>query len=61
MLKIMSKERRVKFAVVPIPLAGDNGAMIAWQGILEHKSGYKMKDKAINQNWRTDDVDVNWI
>jgi len=61
MLKIMSKERGVKFAVVPMALAGDNGAMIAWQGILEQKANYKMKDTAINQHWRTDDVDVNWI
>ena len=61
MLKIMSKERGVKFAVVPMALAGDNGAMIAWQGILEQKANYKMKDTAINQHWRTDDVDVTWL
>ena len=60
-LKIMSKERGVKFAVVPMSLAGDNGAMIAWQGILEHRAGYKMDDSRVEQNWRTDDVDVNWI
>ena len=32
----MAKERGVKFATVPIDLAGDNGAMIAWQGILQY-------------------------
>jgi N6-L-threonylcarbamoyladenine synthase len=63
MLKIMSKERGVKFAVVPRPLAGDNGAMIAWQGILEYKAGRKqtIKQTKINQHWRTDDVDVDWL
>jgi N6-L-threonylcarbamoyladenine synthase len=63
MLKIMSKERGVKFAVVPRALAGDNGAMIAWQGILEHKAGRKqtIKQTKIDQHWRTDDVDVTWI
>jgi glycoprotease/Kae1 family metallohydrolase len=63
MLKIMSKERGVKFAVVPRALAGDNGAMIAWQGMLEHKAGRKQttKQTKINQHWRTDDVDVDWI
>jgi len=63
MLKIMSKERGVKFAVVPRPLAGDNGAMIAWQGILEYNAGKKqsIKDTKINQYWRTDDVDVTWL
>ena len=63
MLSIMAKERRVKFAVVSKDLAGDNGAMIAWQGILEHKAGrrQKLKDTAINQRWRTDEVDVIWL
>jgi N6-L-threonylcarbamoyladenine synthase len=62
MLKIMSKERGVKFAVVPRDLAGDNGAMIAYQGILEYKAGrrQKIKNTEINQHWRTDDVDVTW-
>jgi N6-L-threonylcarbamoyladenine synthase len=63
MLKIMSKERDVKFAVVPRALAGDNGAMIAWQGILEHRAGKRQSNKKtkIKQNWRTDDVDVTWL
>lgn len=69
MLKIMSKERGVRFAVVPFPLAGDNGAMIAWQGIVEHKAAGGAKRgrstgaqaRQINQHWRTDDVDVVWI
>jgi N6-L-threonylcarbamoyladenine synthase len=63
MLKIMSKERGVKFAVVPLALAGDNGAMIAWQGLLEYVAGKKQINKAteINQHWRTDEVDVIWL
>ncbi len=62
MLKTMSKERGVKFAVVPQELAGDNGAMIAWQGILEYKAGKKqnIRETAIKQNWRTDDIDITW-
>ncbi len=63
MLRIMCKERKVKFDVVPMKLAGDNGAMIAWQGILEFKArgGDELKDTEIKQGWRTDDVDVDWI
>lgn len=63
MLKIMSKDRRVEFAVVPNDLSCDNGAMIAWQGILEYKAGKKqiIKETAIKQGWRTDDIDVKWI
>jgi len=60
MLSVMAKERGVKFAVVPKELAGDNAAMIAWLGILEHKSSVKQKETAVNQDWRTDQVDVIW-
>lgn len=62
MLEVMAKERNVKFAVVPRDLSGDQGAMIAWLGILEHKAGVKqtIKETAVNQNWRTDQVDIAW-
>jgi N6-L-threonylcarbamoyladenine synthase len=62
MLSVMAKERGVKFAVVPKDLAGDNAVMIAWLGILEHKSGRKpiISDTIINQDWRTDQVEVKW-
>jgi len=62
MLQLMCKERGVKFAVVPKSLAGDNGAMIAWTGILEHKAGIKQNilDTKVNQDWRTDQVEVLW-
>jgi len=48
--------------VPPRDLCIDNGAMIAWTGILMHKSGLKMvlEDTAINQKFRTDEVDVTW-
>ena len=52
------------FAVVPISLAGDQGAMIAWAGLVEYKAtkkGIEIKDSKINQNWRTDQVDITWI
>lgn len=61
MLAIMAKDRGVAFSVVPFPLACDNGAMIAWQGILEYKArGADANTKPL-QNWRTDDVNVTWI
>ena len=63
MLKTMCKERGVKFAVCPMDLAGDNGAMIAWQGLIEHRAGrkQKVKETEVNSKWRTDQVDVCWI
>ncbi len=61
MLEIMCKERGAKFFVVPKEYSGDNGAMIAWNGLVAYKAGYETKDSKINQKWRTDEVDVNWI
>lgn len=59
MLDIMCKERRAKFYAVPLEYSGDNGVMIAWQGILERNK--KQKDHDIKPGWRTDEVEVNWI
>ena len=60
MLRIMCRERGARFAVVPMELAGDNGAMIAWTGILMHKAGMKTKPGILPRQ-RTDEVDVKWI
>jgi universal protein Kae1 len=63
MLKIMAEERGAKFYTVSRSLAGDNGAMIAWAGVLAHKSGIKqrLEDTKIKQKWRTDEVECKWI
>ena len=61
MLKIMCKERKAKFYVVPIEYAGDQGVMVGWEGILEYKRNKKyydnlrIEDVDINSNWRIDD------
>lgn len=62
MLKVMCEERGAEFSVVPESLAGDNGAMIAWTGILEHssKGGSEPEDTGFIQNWRTDEVEIGW-
>ncbi len=60
MLKIMCEERGAKFAVVPCELAMDNGAMIAWAGMLEFlmERKYSLEETKINRFWRTDDVEI---
>jgi len=60
MLTTMAKERKGKFAVVPREFSGDNGAMIAWTGIIAHKAGRK-PSKDVDSRWRTDDVEIPWI
>jgi len=59
MIKNMCKERGAKCFSVPKEFSGDNGVMIAWNGILSSKQ--KTKDYSFDKDWRTDEVDVNWI
>ena len=58
MLEIMCKERNATFHAVPLDLAGDQGAMIAWQGYLERDR--KENNSDIKPYERTDDVEVFW-
>jgi len=59
MMDAMCKDRGARCFVVPARYAGDNGANIAWAGILARKS--RDKSSGIIQNWRADQVQVNWI
>ncbi len=54
MFEIMCKERGAKFYTVPKELAGDNGAMIAWTGLLKFKQQGITKDTNIRPTWRVD-------
>jgi universal protein Kae1 len=62
MMRQMCEDRGAKMYVVPDEYSGDQGAMIAWVGILEEQSKYKQKiEEKINPNWRIDQVEVTWI
>lgn len=61
MMKKMCRQREVKLYVVPVNYAGDNGTMIAWLGILTLKQKMKVTESNIIKNWRTDEVNVNWL
>jgi len=62
MMRQMCEDRGTKMYVVPDEYSGDQGAMIAWVGILEEQSKYKQKiEEKINPNWRIDQVEVTWI
>ncbi len=62
-LNTMAKERGAKFSVVPKEYSGDQGAMIAWAGMLAYRAGTEIKrEKAdVDSRWRTDDADIPWI
>lgn len=62
MLEEMCKARSAKFHAVPLQYSGDQGVMIAWQGVLQHKAGEaRTPEQAdIAPYERTDEVEVTW-
>jgi N6-L-threonylcarbamoyladenine synthase len=63
MLSLACQRHNVKFNSCPLSFAGDNGAQIAWTGILSYlksKNSIGISDSFVNQSWRVDSVDVTW-
>jgi N6-L-threonylcarbamoyladenine synthase/protein kinase Bud32 len=62
-LTVIAEEHDSRFCVVPLSLATDNGAMIAWAGILAYKSGFSTPiDKSfVNVKWRLEEVYAPWV
>lgn len=63
MLSVIAKDHDAKFSVVPQRLATDNGAMIAWTGVLAYRHGLvtPVDESYVKLRWRVDKVDVPWI
>lgn len=63
MIEAIAEEHGVRFSVVPKALATDNGAMIAWTGVLAHRHGIVIPvDKSyVKLRWRLDEVEVPWM
>ncbi len=62
MMKEMCSQRKAKFFVPPKEVCVDQGAMIAWQGLIEFKAGKKteLKESRILPKQRTDQIKVMW-
>ena len=64
MMKIMAEERGGKVCAMDERYCIDNGAMIAYAGLLEFMSkgnkGITLKESTFTQRFRTDEVDVLW-
>lgn len=58
----IAEEHGAKPYVVPIRLAADNGAMIAWTGIIAYKAGRRteVNSSYVNPSWRMDQVEIPW-
>jgi N6-L-threonylcarbamoyladenine synthase/protein kinase Bud32 len=63
MLADIAVEHDAKFNVVPLEFATDNGAMIAWTGVLAFRHGLvtPIDESFVRLRWRVDKVDVPWI
>ncbi len=63
MLDIMCADRGVSFHVPEKRFMGDNGAMIAYLGLLMYNAGdiLSIENSHVNPNFRPDDVDVTWL
>ena len=62
MVSRMAEERGAAMYVPEAKLCIDNGAMIAWTGLVMHRAGIRMgiEETQIRQRFRTDEVDVIW-
>lgn len=62
MVARMAADRGATMFVPEGDLCIDNGAMIAWAGLLAHKSGHRqsVSETLIDQRYRTDEVEVTW-
>jgi len=61
MTRIMAEDNNVLFSV-PKGYCGDNGVMIAWTGLVMYENGvrHRIEDTAVDQNFRTDQVEITW-
>ena len=62
MVATMAEERGARMYVPEPKLCVDNGAMIAWTGLVMHRAGVRMSvsDTKVDQRFRTDEVEVLW-
>lgn len=63
MLKLIAEEHGARFCKVPKQYALDNGAMIAWTGILAYQNGMTVpiEKSFVKLKWRLDEVNVPWV
>ena len=63
MLETIAKEHNARFCAVPKQYALDNGAMIAWTGILAYQHGVStlIEKSFVRLKWRLDEVYAPWV
>jgi len=63
MIRAIAEEHDAKFDVVPGEYAVDNGAMVAWTGVLAFKHGLvtPIEKSYVRLRWRLEEVEVPWM
>jgi N6-L-threonylcarbamoyladenine synthase/protein kinase Bud32 len=63
MVKSISEEHDAKFCVAPSDFAIDNGAMIAWTGVLAYLQDVvtPIEKSFVRLRWRLEEVEVPWV
>jgi N6-L-threonylcarbamoyladenine synthase/protein kinase Bud32 len=63
MLSAVAEEHDSRFCVVPKQYALDNGAMIAWSGILAYQCGVvtPVERSYVRLKWRLEEVEASWV
>lgn len=63
MIKFIADEHNARFSVVPKDYALDNGAMIAWTGMLAFTHGQRtpIEKSFVKLKWRLEEVPVPWV
>jgi tRNA A37 threonylcarbamoyltransferase TsaD len=63
MIKTVAGEHGVRFDTVQTQYAVDNGAMIAWAGILAYAHGVvtPVEKSYVKLRWRVEEVEIPWM
>ncbi|TRM77609.1 tRNA threonylcarbamoyladenosine biosynthesis protein, partial [Sulfolobus sp. A20-N-F8] len=61
-LKELGREWNISIKIVPQEFAGDNGAMIAYTGVLAASKNVfiNINESYIRPRWRIDEVEIPW-
>ncbi len=63
MMRVIAEYHDAKFDVVPSEFAIDNGAMIAWTGVLAYTHGIvtPIEESFVKLRWRLEEVEIPWM
>ena len=63
MINDIAKEHNASFCVVPSEFAVDNGAMVAWTGVLTYTHGVvtPVEKSFVKLRWRLEEVEIPWV